>query len=140
MKRVGNLFPKIVDRENLRFAVAHALRGKRNRTETRRFTAQLEANLLQIRKDLVDGTLSLGHYHQFVIHDPKKRTITAPALEERVIHHAVMNICEPVFERWLIEDTFACRAGRGRVKALNRAEKKTPTDKRLSIGRRSSRF
>ena len=60
-------------------------------------------------------------YHQFTIFDPKQRLITAPCFRERVLHHAIMNVCEPVFERWLIADTFACRRGKGRIAALNRA-------------------
>ncbi len=51
-------------------------------------------------------------YHQFTIFDPKERLITAPCFRERVLHHAVINVCEPVFERWLIVDTFACRGVR----------------------------
>ena len=45
--------------------------------------------------------------------------ITAPCFPERVLHHAIMNVCEPVFERWLIADTFACRQGKGRIAALH---------------------
>ena len=63
----------------------------------------------------------LGVYHQFTIFDPKERLITAPCFRERVLHHAIMNVCEPVFERWLIADTFACRKGKGRIVALERA-------------------
>ena len=55
----------------------------------------------------------MGDYHQFTIFDPKERLITAPCFRERVLHHAIMNVCEPVFERWLIADTFACRRGQG---------------------------
>jgi hypothetical protein len=56
-----------------------------------------------------------------VIRDPKERIITAPCFEERVVHHAIMNVCEPILDRWLIDDTFACRVGRGRVAAVKRA-------------------
>ena len=70
---------------------------------------------------LLRGDFPLGVYHQFTIHDPKERLITAPCFRERVLHHALMNVCEPVFERWLIADTFACRKGKGRIAALERA-------------------
>ncbi|MHC4628119.1 MAG: RNA-directed DNA polymerase, partial [Planctomycetota bacterium] len=60
-------------------------------------------------------------YQQFTIHDPKRRIITAPCFAERVLHHAIMNVCEPYFERFLIADTFACRCGKGRIAALHRA-------------------
>ena len=64
----------------------------------------------------------VGRFSQFVIHDPKERIITAPCFAERVLHHAVMNVCEPKFEQWLINDTYACRVGRGQGAALSRAQ------------------
>jgi len=72
-------------------------------------------------REVESGTVVLGRSHQFVVHDPKKRVITAPVFEERVLHHAIMNVCDPVFERWLIDDTHASRVGRGRGSALRRA-------------------
>lgn len=121
MKRAGNLFERIVDRENLRLAVARALRGKRHRPDARRFVRHLDDNLNAMQVSLLSGDVSVGCYQQFVIHDPKERIITAPCFRERVLHHAVMNVCEPVFERWLIDDTYACRRGLGRLAALDRA-------------------
>ena len=62
---------------------------------------------------LAGGTFPVGRYHQFVIHDPKERIITAPCFAERVLHHAMMNVCEPHFERWLIADTLRLPQGQG---------------------------
>jgi retron-type reverse transcriptase len=121
MRRVGHLFERIVDRENLRLAVHKALRGKRSKQDARAFVARLDENLESMRVAIVSGDIALGEYHQFTIFDPKQRLITAPCFRERVLHHAIMNVCEPVFERWLIADTFACRRGKGRLAALHRA-------------------
>jgi retron-type reverse transcriptase len=118
---VGNLFERVPDRDNLRLAFAKAMRGKRDRADVRLFAANLEDNLKNMAGELRAGVYPVGRYSQFVIHDPKKRIITAPCFAERVLHHAVMNICEPALERWLIHDTFACRAGRGQSAALSRA-------------------
>ncbi len=81
----------------------------------------LERNLADLAEGLRDGTYPLGRARQFLIHDPKERVITAPLFAERVLHQAVMNVCEPQFESWLITDTFACRKGKGRNAALARA-------------------
>src|SRR5262249_35999861 len=121
MRRAGHLFERIVDRENLRLAVHKALRGKRSKQDARAFVARLDENLESMRAAIVSGEIALGEYHQFTIFDPKQRLITAPCFRERVLHHAIMNVCEPVFERWLIADTFACRRGKGRLAALHRA-------------------
>lgn len=122
MKRAANLFERIVDRENLRLALSKALRGKRTRWEARRFLFETEQRLRQMADELRHDSFQLGRYRQFVIYDPKERTITAPCFAERVLHHAIMNVCEPVFERWLIHDSYACRVGRGRVAAIERAQ------------------
>lgn len=121
MRRAGRLWEQILDRNNLRWAVLRALRGKRDRRDARQFVAHLEARLNQLGAQLAAGTVEVGRFHQFVIHDPKERIITAPCFEERVMHHALIHVCEPVFERWLIDDTFACRRGKGREAALVRA-------------------
>lgn len=121
MKRAGHLFAQILDRANLRYAFYRARKGKRNRPDVEAFAADLEANLRGMACDVEAGCFPLGRYQQFRIHDPKRRIITAPCFAERVLHHAIMNVCEPYFERFLIADTFACRCGKGRISALHRA-------------------
>ena len=103
MKRAGSLSEAILDRDNFRLAFSKALAGKRHREDARRFSADVEQNIARMIVQLADGELPVGRHHQFVIHDPKERVITAPCFEERVLHHAIMNVCEPVFERWLID-------------------------------------
>ncbi len=121
VQRVGGLFDQIGTYDNLRLAVAKALLGKRHRPDARAYVAHLDRNLSRLATQLQDGSLPLGRSHQFEIFDPKRRMITAPCFEERVLHHAILNICEPVFERALIEDSYACRRNKGRVKAVHRA-------------------
>jgi hypothetical protein len=121
MKRAGRLFDAVLDRDNLRQAVQRAFKGKRHRPDARAWVQSLDANLTRLSEQLARGAVPLGRFHQFVIHDPKERIITAPCFEERVVHHALMNVCEPILERWLIFDTYACRKGKGRLAALLRA-------------------
>jgi hypothetical protein len=122
MKRAGRLYERIVEWDNLQLAVWKAMRGHRSSAEARAFTHRLHAELERLSEGLRAGTYPLGRVHQFVIYDPKERTITAPCFAERVLHHAVMNVCEPELERWLVADTFACRVGKGRNAALKRAQ------------------
>ncbi|MCA9093230.1 MAG: hypothetical protein KDA68_07060, partial [Planctomycetaceae bacterium] len=123
MKRVGNLFPRIHTLETLRIAYWRAGIGKRTRRDAQQFAEQLDGNLRDLSRGIQTGRLPCGDFHQFLIRDPKERLITAPAFSERVLHHAILHVCEPWFERWLIDDTFACRRGRGRLKALERARR-----------------
>jgi hypothetical protein len=123
MRRTGNLFERVLAWDNLREAAARALRGKRHLADARDFAHDLDARLADLQARLAAGTFTFGRSRQFVVYDPKQRVITAPDFPERVIHHALVNVCEGGFERWLIDDTFACRAGRGRNAALARARR-----------------
>ena len=121
MKRAGNLFPRIVEMENMRLAAWKALRHKRARADARAFCANLDAELAALRGGLLRGDVPLGEVHEFTIHDPKERRIWAPCFRERVLHHALMNVLEPVLDGWLIDHTYACRRGKGQWAALDAA-------------------
>lgn len=121
MRRAGRLLERVIARDNLRLAFWKASRGKRTKPDALAFSHRLNVNLEELARDLADGTYHVGPYHQFTIHDPKERLITAPCFRDRVLHHALMNVCEPVFDRFLIDDTFACRLGKGRIAAVERA-------------------
>jgi RNA-directed DNA polymerase len=121
MKRVGGLYEAMLDRENFLLAFHRAAKGKRYRAEVCEFQRDFPNWLASIAHRLCTRSFSFGRFHQFVICDPKERIITAPCFEERVVHHAIMNVCEPVLDRWLINDSFACRFGRGREAAVKQA-------------------
>jgi RNA-directed DNA polymerase len=122
MRRANHLFERIIERDNMRLAAYKALRGKRSKGDARAFVSRIDENLEALRESVELGGVVLGESHTFTIFDPKKRQITAPCFRERVLHHAIMNVCEPIFERWLIDDTFACRREKGRLAALRRRE------------------
>lgn len=84
MKRAGNLFERIVERDNLRHAFYEARRGKRTRPDVLEYAADLEANLRRTSCELEAGNFPLGRYTQFTIYDPKRRVITAPCFAERL--------------------------------------------------------
>jgi retron-type reverse transcriptase len=117
-----NLLPLISESENLRHAFINAARGKRDRQEVTDFSARLDENLAALRDELISGDVAVGDYHFFRVYDPKERLICAASFRERVLHHAMMNICEPVFERYAIYDTYACRPDKGLHRALTRAQ------------------
>ena len=121
MKRAGNLMPKIVDVDNLMLAFCKARRGKQYRQEVIDYSMNVINNLLSLRTRLMDESLQVGNYHYFEIYDPKQRKICAASFEERVVHHAVVNICKERFEQHLIYDTYATREGKGVYAAIERA-------------------
>lgn len=121
MKRIGGLYDTIWQWDTLRVAFHLARKGSRQSHEVLIFERNIDVNLRRIQSELRTGQLTLAGFTQFVIHDPKERTITAPAFSDRVIHHSIMQVCEPFFDRWQISDSYACRKGRGRLAALERA-------------------
>lgn len=122
MRRATNLFDRIPQPENLRLGFHKAAGGRRGQSVVRQFAASLDRRVVALSEAIRQGTFAVGRFQQFVIRDPKERVITAPCFDERVLHHAIMNVCEPVMDRWLIDDTFACRTGKGREAAIERAQ------------------
>jgi retron-type reverse transcriptase len=122
MKRAGQLLKAVASPDNLRLAFWKAAKGKRAKADCRAFQQRLDGNLDDLRGDLLAGTVRVGDYHYFTIHDPKERIICAASFRERVLHHALMNVCEPVLERAAVFDSYACRRGKGRLAAVTRAQ------------------
>ncbi|MEA3465675.1 MAG: reverse transcriptase/maturase family protein [Thermodesulfobacteriota bacterium] len=122
MKRAGNLYLRIAEPDNLRLAFHKACRGKCDRCEVVQYRQQLNGNLALLRQQLLDQSLSVGDYRFFEVFDPKQRQICAAAFRERVLHHAIMNICDPVLDRYAIFDSYACRLDKGQRKAISRAQ------------------
>jgi retron-type reverse transcriptase len=119
---MGQLLAAIADPGNLRLAFWKASKGKRAKADCRAFQESLDTNLGALRAELLAGQVRVGNYHYFTIHDPKERTICAAQFRERVLHHALMNVCEPVLERAAVFDSYACRRGKGQLAAVRRAE------------------
>ncbi len=80
----------------------------RGQAVVQRFAASLDCNSADMSASIREGTFRVGRFHQFLIRDPKERVITAPCSDERVLHHAIMNVSEPVMERWLLGMAGAC--------------------------------
>jgi hypothetical protein len=88
-----------------------------------RFRTDLEAELLQLRRELVTQTYTPGAYRETMIDRPKRRMISAAPFRDRVVHHAVCNVVMPLFERKMIFDLYSNRAGKGTHAAIRRAQK-----------------
>ena len=121
MKRKGYIIDQIADSDNLRLAFWKAQIGKSAKKDIISFRSQLDVNLLQIRNQLLDGSFRFGNYHYFTIYDPKERVICAAEFSERVVHHAIMNICHEDFENRQIPYSYACRKGKGTFAAIKQA-------------------
>jgi retron-type reverse transcriptase len=122
MKRAGNLIEEIQDINNLYWAYYKARRGKAGNSDAMHYAKNLHENIHALREQIISGNVSVGNYHYFTIRDPKVRLICAAAFEERVLHHALMNVCHKYFERHMIYDTYATRIDKGIYAALDKAQ------------------
>ena len=117
-----NLYQKLCSWENLLLAEGKAARGKRGHPNVAAFEHRLEDNLLDLQRELEAKTYRPGGYTSFYIHEPKRRLISAAPFRDRVAHHALCNVIQPICERSFIHDTYANRVGKGTHRALDRAQ------------------
>ncbi len=120
VKTYNHLFDRIVSFENLLRAAGKAQKSKRFKPATALFNFNLEKELLRLQMELMEKRYSHGAYRDFIIYDPKMRLISAAPYRDRVVHHALCNVIEPIFNRGFIYDTYACRKGKGTHAAVDR--------------------
>jgi RNA-directed DNA polymerase len=107
---------------NLLLAYRKASRGKRGHPNVAAFEYHLEDNLFELQERLRQQSYRPGGYVNFTIHEPKRRIISAAPFPDRVVHHALCNLIEPLFERSFIHDAYANRIGKGTHRALDRCQ------------------
>jgi len=114
MKRHGNLYQLITSEKNVRAAWKEARRGKSSKSAVRRFERGLDENLQHIRELLINKTYKPAPYTTKIIREPKTRLIyILPFSPDRVIHHVLMRVIEPIWEGLFISDSYACIKGKG---------------------------
>ena len=122
MKTYRHLYPQVCDFENIYRAYRKARLCKRKHESVAAFEFNQERELLRLRDELGAQTWTPGKYHSFYIHDPKKRLISAAPFRDRVAHHALVDVVEPIWERRFIDDSYANRVGKGTHRALDRCQ------------------
>ena len=114
MKRIGNLFEKVISLENLKLADEKARKGKLHSYGVQQHDKNRDANILALHESLKNGTFHTSQYHVFTIYEPKEREIyQLPYYPDRILHHAVMNILEPIWVSVFTRDTYSCIKNRG---------------------------
>jgi RNA-directed DNA polymerase len=114
MKRIGNLYEKIISLDNLRLADERARRGKLLSYGVQRHDKSREENILALHEELKNKTFKTSEYETFTIYEPKERLIfRLPYFPDRIVHHAIMNVLEPIWVSVFTTDTFSCIKKRG---------------------------
>lgn len=116
------LFPHLLAWENLWEAYRKAARSKRGKSAAATFEFKLADQLLALQDELQHGSYQPGAYCHFVIHEPKRRLISAAPFRDRIVHHALCNIIEPLFEARFYEHSYANRKGKGTHQAIDQLQ------------------
>ncbi|MFH0700817.1 MAG: reverse transcriptase domain-containing protein [Candidatus Woesearchaeota archaeon] len=114
------LYQKICSYDNLELAFSKASLGKSSKQYMLEFKSNLYQNLWQLRYELLLQVYQPRPLETFILRDPKTRKISKSNFRDRVVHHALCNIIEPVFEKSFICDSYANRIGKGTLKAIER--------------------
>lgn len=123
MKRIGNLYEQIISLGNLRLADEKARRGKTKKYGVRIHDKNREANLLALHESLKNHSFKNSDYTTFTIYEPKERLIfRLPYYPDRILHHAIMNVLEPIWVSIFTKDTYSCIKGRGIHGAMRRVK------------------
>ncbi len=123
MKTYKDLFERVCSFENLTIAYYKARKGKRHGKDILKFSYNLEGNLLKLQEGLKTRSYVPGKYREFYVNDPKRRLIKAAPFRDRVVHHALCNVIEPIFDDTFIYDSYACRKGKGTHAGVDRLQK-----------------
>lgn len=122
MKRYGQLWDNLVNWENLVLAAHKAQRGKRGRVSVLKFGFNQECYLIRLQDELVHQTYRPGPFRTHWIESPKPRMISVAPYRDRVVHHALMNVLEPILDCHFHPDSYACRKGKGTLASANRLQ------------------
>jgi retron-type reverse transcriptase len=119
MQVFKHLFERITSKETLFTAWEEFRKGKQGRKDVQEFEQTLEQNLFRLHRELAAGTYRHRPYSAFTICDPKQRRIHKATVQDRILHHAVFLVLNPIFEPTFIAHSFSCRKGKGTHRAVN---------------------
>ncbi len=119
---MGSLFERAFSPEALYQAWLDASKGKMARRATLAFSRRLGAHLQELHDEIHAGTYRPQVYVEFQVFEPKPRTIYAPAFRDLVVQHAIYRLIYPIFDAGFIDQSFACRVGKGTHRAADYAQ------------------
>jgi RNA-directed DNA polymerase len=123
MKTYKNIYNKISSFQNIFLAYLKAKKGKSKKLDVLMFEENLLKNVKTLQKELITQTYYPIPLQQFILRDPKTRKISKSDFRDRIVHHALINIIGPIFEKTFIYDSCANQKGKGTSLALKRFDK-----------------
>lgn len=100
-----------------------ARKHKRTKHSQVQFEQQLEANIFELYEEIINRIYTIGESICFIVNKPVKREIFAASFRDRVVHHFIFNILNPLVEKELLHDIYSCRKGKGTLFGIKRAQR-----------------
>lgn len=122
MKTYKNLYSEIISLKNLTSAWKKARKGKTKKQYVKDFEENLAYNLKILHDELKSEEYFPRPLKTFILSDPKTRKISKSDFRDRIVHHALCNVIEPIFDKAFIHDNCASRKGKGTLFAVRRFE------------------
>lgn len=130
MKRISNLYQQVCSIDNLKLADQKARKGKLRSYGVKRHDKNRVENINKLSCMLQSHTFSTSRYNVFKIYEPKERLIyQLPYFPDRIVHHAIMNVLEPIWMNIFTADTYSCIKGRGIMGCANKIKHHLKSDK-----------
>jgi len=124
MKRIGNLYSEIISYENLEASELNARKGKKTQYGVMQFDKNKDYNLQMLHEILKLKTFRTSKYTTFTVYEPKERLVfKLPYFPDRITHHAIMRVLEPLFSKWFTNDTYSSIKGKGIHNAADNLKK-----------------
>ncbi len=120
METYNNIYPKIHNLSNLVLAFKKARQGKTKKNYVIEFEKDIETNLINLQQELINQIYKPKPLKTFILRDPKTRKISKSSFRDRIVHHTLVGVIEPIFDKSFIYDSCANRIGKGNLFALNR--------------------
>lgn len=122
MVTLDDIYDEICSYEGLYQSHLEARKGKRYRDDVLVFTDRLEENLIELQNELIWQTYKVGKYRQFYVREPKLRLVMALQYRDRIVQWAIYRQLYPFYDKMFIEDSYACRRGKGSHKAADKLQ------------------
>jgi hypothetical protein len=126
MKRYGNLFEKVYDIENIKLAHKNARKGKKHYKEVKMIDTHPDKYLYSIHEMLKNRIFRNSKYvvmNKITDNGKVREIFKLPYFPDRIIHHCIMQIVEPIWYKTMIRDTYSAIKGKGLHDGVKRIKK-----------------
>lgn len=124
MKRYGRLFEKITTIGNIKLSHKNAKKGKSHYKEVQQVEENPDRYIAKVKELLDTKSFRTAPYRKKLIHEPKERVIyKLPYFPDRIVHHAIMNVLQPIWDKMFIYDLYSAIPKKGLHAGVQRLQR-----------------